>query len=97
MLFLRVAFIVALVIFVAHPSNGHMENWHKPGCHKVGNTRKIKIPECVEFTITTNACRGFCESYAMPAIPHVTSNSVKPTKPVLSIGQCCNMMESEEV
>lgn len=94
---LRVALVIAIIAFVVDPSVGHVENWHKPGCHKVGNTRKIQIPDCVEFTITTNACRGFCESYSMPAIPHVTTNTMKPAKPVLSIGQCCNMMESEEV
>uniref|UniRef100_A0A1B0BN57 Uncharacterized protein n=1 Tax=Glossina palpalis gambiensis TaxID=67801 RepID=A0A1B0BN57_9MUSC len=76
------------------------ENWIRPGCHKVGNTRKIAIPECVEFHITTNACRGFCESYAVPSAAWssaAVSSFFKPTKPVISVGQCCNMMESEEV
>ncbi|KAI9585224.1 hypothetical protein GQX74_001071 [Glossina fuscipes] len=75
------------------------ENWIRPGCHKVGNTRKIAIPECVEFHITTNACRGFCESYAVPSAAWssaAVSSFFKPTKPVISVGQCCNMMESEE-
>ncbi|XP_032583551.1 thyrostimulin alpha-2 subunit-like isoform X2 [Drosophila sechellia] len=49
--------------------------WLRPGCHIVGNTRKITIPDCVEFNITTNACRGF----------------------LVSVGQCCNMMKSEEI
>ncbi|KAL9924251.1 thyrostimulin alpha-2 subunit [Glossina fuscipes] len=76
------------------------ENWIRPGCHKVGNTRKIAIPECVEFHITTNACRGFCESYAVPSAAWssaAVSSFFKPTKPVISVGQCCNMMESEEI
>ncbi|XP_062121298.1 thyrostimulin alpha-2 subunit [Drosophila sulfurigaster albostrigata] len=73
------------------------EAWLRPGCHKVGNTRKISIPNCVEFTITTNACRGFCESYAVPSIPSAVSGLFRPPKPVVSVGQCCNMMKSEEI
>lgn len=78
------------------------ENWARPGCHKVGNTRKISIPECVEFHITTNACRGFCESYAVPSMiwgngGYSLGAILKPTKPVVSVGQCCSMMSSEEV
>ncbi|KAL3268100.1 hypothetical protein HHI36_007227 [Cryptolaemus montrouzieri] len=64
--------------------------WQKPGCHKVGHTRKISIPGCVEFKMTTNACRGFCESWAIPSHP-----KPNPTQPVTSIGQCCNIMETE--
>ncbi|RZC35091.1 glycoprotein hormone alpha 2, partial [Asbolus verrucosus] len=66
--------------------------WQKPGCHKVGHTRKISIPECVEFHMTTNACRGFCESWAVPSGPKAT-----PTQPVTSVGQCCNIMDTEPV
>lgn len=74
------------------------EAWLRPGCHKVGNTRKIAIPDCVEFKITTNACRGFCESYAVPSMPWGnTGATFRPPKPVVSVGQCCNMMESKEV
>ncbi|KAH8400505.1 hypothetical protein KR222_002553 [Zaprionus bogoriensis] len=73
------------------------DSWLRPGCHKVGNTRKISIPDCVEFTITTNACRGFCESYAVPSIPLALSGLLRAPKPVVSVGQCCNMMQSEEI
>lgn len=79
------------------------ESWARPGCHKVGNTRKISIPECVEFHITTNACRGFCESYAVPSMVWGSAAAygigalLKPAKPVVSVGQCCSMMTSEEV
>ena len=61
-----------------------------------GHTRKISIPDCVEFVMTTNACRGFCESYAVPSIPW-TAVSQKPSKPVTSVGQCCNIMDTEDV
>ncbi|CAH1102636.1 unnamed protein product [Psylliodes chrysocephalus] len=68
------------------------EVWQAPGCHKVGHTRKISIPNCVEFHMTTNACRGYCESWAVPSLPKVT-----PSQPITSIGQCCNIMETENV
>lgn len=63
---------------------------------QTGHTRKIEIPDCVEFSINTNACRGYCESYAVPSAPF-TSNANKVTKPVTSVGQCCNIMETEDV
>ncbi|CAH0554648.1 unnamed protein product [Brassicogethes aeneus] len=66
--------------------------WEKPGCHKVGHTRKISIPDCVEFPITTNACRGYCESWAIPS-----NFKASPNQPVTSVGQCCNIMETEPV
>lgn len=74
------------------------ESWSKPGCHKVGHTRKISIQGCLEFTISTNACRGFCTSYSVPS-PTILSRAatVRPTKPVTSIGECCNIMETEDV
>lgn len=66
--------------------------------HYIGHKRKISIPDCVEFSIETNACRGYCESYAVPSAPLVLlAGSGRPPKPVTSIGQCCNIMESEDV
>lgn len=32
-----------------------------------GHTRTISIPGCVKFNISTNACRGYCLSYSIPA------------------------------
>uniref|UniRef100_A0A1A9VF46 Uncharacterized protein n=1 Tax=Glossina austeni TaxID=7395 RepID=A0A1A9VF46_GLOAU len=96
MLLMKVLALLLLSILLVFAK----ENWIRPGCHKVGNTRKIAIPECVEFHITTNACRGFCESYAVPSAAWssaAVSSFFKPTKPVISVGQCCNMMESEEI
>ncbi|XP_054743146.1 thyrostimulin alpha-2 subunit [Anastrepha obliqua] len=95
MLLLRLGFLLLLSIIAVSTK----EAWLRPGCHKVGNTRKISIPDCVEFHITTNACRGFCESYAVPSIPWglAIPGVFKPTKPVVSVGQCCNIMESEKV
>ncbi|KAH1009572.1 thyrostimulin alpha-2 subunit [Dendroctonus ponderosae] len=68
-------------------------DWHKPGCHKVGHTGKVNIRDCVSFDITTNACRGFCESWAIPSDPQ----NAQISQPVTSIGTCCNIMETEPI
>ncbi|XP_070133387.1 thyrostimulin alpha-2 subunit isoform X1 [Drosophila bipectinata] len=92
--------LVSAMFLLADGSMVNKDVWLRPGCHKVGNTRKISIPDCVEFNITTNACRGFCESYSVPSIPLAgvsLAGLFKPPKPVVSVGQCCNMMKSEEI
>lgn len=61
-----------------------------------GHVRKIEIPDCVQFSIDTNACRGYCESYAVPSATFATGLA-RPPKPVTSVGQCCNIMETEDV
>lgn len=64
----------------------------------IGNIRKIEIPDCVQFNISTNACRGYCESYAVPSTTSMAIGGLlRPPKPVTSVGQCCNIMESEDV
>ncbi|XP_041987428.1 thyrostimulin alpha-2 subunit [Aricia agestis] len=68
------------------------QSWKKPGCHRIGHTRTISIPDCVEFNITTNACRGFCESWSVPSIMLGFKRH-----PVTSLGQCCNMMDSVDL
>ncbi|OWR48317.1 thyrostimulin alpha-2 subunit [Danaus plexippus] len=68
------------------------QSYKKPGCHRQGHTRSISIPDCVEFKITTNACRGYCESYSLPSIMLGFKRH-----PVTSLGQCCNIMESEDI
>ncbi|XP_030753276.1 thyrostimulin alpha-2 subunit [Sitophilus oryzae] len=66
---------------------------NSPGCHKVGHTRKVNIRDCVSFDITTNACRGFCESWAIPSDPQ----NHQISQPITSIGTCCNIMETEPI
>lgn len=63
--------------------------------HRTGHTRKISIPDCIEFMITTNACRGYCESFAIPSAFAIGVH--RPEQPITSVGQCCNIMESEDV
>ncbi|PSN47146.1 Thyrostimulin alpha-2 subunit [Blattella germanica] len=61
----------------------------------IGHTRKISIPDCVEFHITTNACRGYCESWAVPSA--LDTLRVNPHQAITSVGQCCNIMDTEDV
>lgn len=63
--------------------------------YSTGHSRTIEIPDCVQFSINTNACRGYCESYAVPSAPN--ASGYKIPKPVTSVGQCCNIMETEDV
>lgn len=91
------------------------------GCFLVGYTRKVTIPDCIEFPLTTNACRGYCESFAVSS--NFAIGMHRPDQPVIihyyrtfqsqlkiyfvlfilfklqitSVGQCCNIMDSEEV
>ncbi|CAG9798564.1 unnamed protein product [Chironomus riparius] len=67
----------------------------KVGCHLVGFTRKVTIPDCIEFPLTTNACRGFCESFAVSS--NFAIGPHRPDQPITSVGQCCNIMESEDI
>ncbi|KAL1498286.1 hypothetical protein ABEB36_009107 [Hypothenemus hampei] len=84
-------FLFWLILF----SNGGLSDtdldWQKPGCHLVGHKQTINLRGCISFDITLNACRGYCESYALPSDPRNT----QITQPVTSVGTCCNIMESE--
>ncbi|XP_055927440.1 thyrostimulin alpha-2 subunit-like [Argiope bruennichi] len=85
--------ISLLVIILTGMASANI--WEKPGCFKVGHTRTISIPGCVEFDITTNACRGFCVSYSVPSSED--SLRINPKQAITSYGQCCNIMETEDV
>lgn len=62
---------------------------------RAGHTRKISIPDCVDFEMTTNACRGFCVSYAVPSSEETIN--MNRNQVVTAVGQCCNIMETEDV
>lgn len=49
----------------------------------------------MEFRITTNACRGYCESWAVPSPADTVM--INPQQRITSVGQCCNIMETEDV
>lgn len=91
---LKCLFLMIFLIIILNSANGNNQ-WAKIGCHKVGHTRKISIPDCVEFQMTTNACRGFCESFAVPSTFAIGIH--RPEQPVTSVGQCCNIMDTEDV
>lgn len=59
-----------------------------------GHTRRVQIPDCVSFEITTNACRGYCVSYSVPSGEETTAYN--PKQIITSVGQCCNILEYEE-
>ncbi|KAF2354039.1 hypothetical protein FHG87_015205 [Trinorchestia longiramus] len=125
------ALLAVMLLVVATADSGTamltgQHSWQTPGCHKIGHTRRITIPDCVEFDITTNACRGYCESWSVLA-SHSSSRFSSPfsdqdasssprlmtpfitqlgdagyglpqQKPhITSVGQCCNIMDSEDV
>ena len=60
-----------------------------------GHTRRIEIPGCVQFDMTTNACRGFCVSYSVPS--GIETILLNPKQTTTSVGQCCNIVQSEDV
>ncbi|XP_065310523.1 thyrostimulin alpha-2 subunit isoform X2 [Dermacentor albipictus] len=86
---------VAIVLTMLALAGAEANFWERPGCHKVGHTRRVSIPDCVEFDITTNACRGFCTSYSIPS-PEVTLR-MNRNQGVTSFGQCCNIIDTEDV
>ncbi|XP_029343078.1 thyrostimulin alpha-2 subunit [Acyrthosiphon pisum] len=87
--------LIFILAVLPSPLATGSNTWQKPGCHKVGHTRKISIPNCVEFPITTNACRGYCESWAVPSPADTVM--INPHQRITSVGQCCNIMETENV
>ncbi|XP_015907050.1 thyrostimulin alpha-2 subunit-like [Parasteatoda tepidariorum] len=82
-----------LILLLADDSLAN--HWERPGCFKVGHSRTISIPGCIEFDVATNACRGFCVSYSVPSSEdHLL---FKPYQAITSYGQCCSIMETEDV
>ncbi|KAK2189025.1 hypothetical protein NP493_110g05021 [Ridgeia piscesae] len=69
--------------------------WEEPGCHLVGNTRTIYIPGCVAFHVTTNACRGFCSSFAFPSTSATLQNN--PLHVITSRAECCTIDTTHDV
>nr|ARS73217.1 bursicon alpha [Deroceras reticulatum] len=70
-------------------------SWEAPGCHLVGHTRTVTIAGCVPFEVTTNACRGFCVSYAVPS----SSETLTPHQnfAITSKAECCGIVDTHEV
>jgi hypothetical protein len=64
-------------------------------CGGTGHTRVVKIPDCVPFQVTTNACRGFCLSYAIPSPTHTLAYN--PSYIITSRAECCGIVDTQDV
>ncbi|XP_076443175.1 thyrostimulin alpha-2 subunit-like [Babylonia areolata] len=76
----------------ASPSS---QSWKTPGCHLVGHTRIVKIPGCRTFQVTTNACRGFCLSFAYPTPDYMLL--YHPEYIFTSRASCCNIIDTVDI
>ncbi|CAH1791440.1 unnamed protein product [Owenia fusiformis] len=91
-IYIMKALIVTLTVLVT-VINGH--SWEQPGCFKLGHTRKVHIPGCVSFQVTTNACRGFCMSYAVPS--NSLTQEINPNHILTSRSSCCSIDQTHDV
>ncbi|KAL8576203.1 hypothetical protein ACOMHN_027858 [Nucella lapillus] len=71
------------------------QSWKTPGCHLVGHTRIVKIPGCLTFQVTTNACRGFCLSFAYPTPDYMLV--YHPEYMFTSRASCCNIIDTVDI
>ncbi|GFO16665.1 glycoprotein hormone alpha 2 [Plakobranchus ocellatus] len=78
-----------------HADGGSRHTWESPGCHLVGHTRTVRIPECVAFEVTTNACRGYCVSYAIPSPPYTVA--INSNFLITSRAECCGIVDTIDV
>lgn len=60
-----------------------------------GHSRSVQIAGCVEFIVTTNACRGFCLSYAIPSSSRTLVRN--PQHKITSRAECCSIEETHDV
>ncbi|PVD25804.1 hypothetical protein C0Q70_13464 [Pomacea canaliculata] len=100
-LMVAVTITLAALVGLAHPGgatgalSSARHSWERPGCHLVGHTRVVRIPDCVPFRVTTNACRGFCLSYAIPSPMETTSYN--PDYVITSRAECCSIFDTLDV
>ncbi|XP_003746316.1 thyrostimulin alpha-2 subunit [Galendromus occidentalis] len=100
MLWLRTLLTCAViaVLSIDNAEGSAMVPWWRPSgnsCIRVGHKRVVEIPNCVRFEIATNACRGYCISYATPS-PENT-RKMNRNQSITSYAQCCSIVETEEV
>ncbi|KAI0239222.1 Thyrostimulin alpha-2 subunit [Lamellibrachia satsuma] len=89
----HLAVLLLCVVFFVTTSG--QQAWETPGCHRLGNTRRIYIPGCVAFHVTTNACRGFCTSFAFPSTSSTLHNN--PLHVITSRAECCTIDTTHDV
>ncbi|XP_071080214.1 thyrostimulin alpha-2 subunit-like [Haliotis cracherodii] len=85
--------VVAVLSLLSHIQARHA--WENPGCFKMGHTRTVHIPGCVAFQVPTNACRGFCTSYAIPSPSHTLNTN--PNYLITSRAECCSIVDTHDV
>ncbi|XP_069119094.1 thyrostimulin alpha-2 subunit-like [Argopecten irradians] len=72
-----------------------LHSWERPGCYKVANQRTVQIPDCLQFNVTTNACRGFCLSYTIPSSQR--TRLINPSHVITSRSECCSIEETYDI
>ncbi|XP_013094496.1 thyrostimulin alpha-2 subunit-like isoform X2 [Biomphalaria glabrata] len=92
--YINIALLVLFAVTVTSGERGR-HSWEAPGCHLVGHTRTVSIPGCVPFEVTTNACRGFCVSYAIPSPPQTLA--FNPNFLITSRAECCGFVDTHDV
>lgn len=60
-----------------------------------GHKRTVSIPDCSDTVVITNGCRGYCPSWSIPSA--VETLLMNPEQAITSMGQCCNIMDTEDV
>ncbi|XP_074662636.1 thyrostimulin alpha-2 subunit-like [Tubulanus polymorphus] len=88
-------YVILIITLVLCGTQAYQHTWEKPGCYRIGVTRKIRIPGCYVFDSATNACRGFCSSYSFPSTYETLV--VSPNQIITTRGTCCNMLEAETI
>lgn len=83
---------VSLVVSSENATSYSRPSWEAPGCHLVGNNRLVRIPGCVAFEMATNACRGYCVSYAIPSPAQTTEFNTNFI--ITSRAACCGIVDA---
>ena len=60
-----------------------------------GYQRNVSIRGCIKFQVTTNACRGYCTSYAFPSPSYVLQ--ANPNHMITSRAECCSIEKTHDV
>ncbi|XP_041351877.1 thyrostimulin alpha-2 subunit-like [Gigantopelta aegis] len=85
--------IIALSVVTTVTNARH--SWERPGCHRLAHSRRVQIPGCIAFHVKTNACRGYCLSWAYPS-PSNTRDA-NPNHIITSRAECCSIDETHDV
>ncbi|WAR19486.1 CTHA2-like protein [Mya arenaria] len=93
-IFWTVNVILMIIVLLICPCSA-THTWETTGCHRVGHTRQVLIPDCVVFNVTLNACRGYCESFAIPSPSRTLRANSQHL--ITSRAECCSIKETHDV